>query len=92
MKEKFQISDLDSSSYNDPRALIAEVYRQILLLKDSGKTPQKIFLHASHYQLVKWYRELLGSQQSDFPDYLGEYELFGIPIYAHDFPDRIIVE
>lgn len=92
MEDKNQGFSQDDSIFQDPRALIAEVYRQILLLKESGKTPQKIFLHASQYQMIKWYRELLGSQQSDFPDYLGEYELFGVPIYAHDLLDQIIVE
>lgn len=85
-------NDFPNSTYQDPRALIAEIYRQILIIKESGGTPQKIFLHSNHHQLLKWYRELLGSQQSAFPDYLGEYELFGVPLYAHGFEDRVIVE
>jgi len=84
--------DNQAIDFNDPRALIAEVYRQILEIQKSGRLPQKIFLHSNHHQKIKWYREFLGSQDSPFPDYLGEYELFGIPLYAHNIEDRIWVE
>jgi hypothetical protein len=40
----------------------------------------------SLYRQVQWYQSFLGDSQGGAPDYLGDFELFSLPIYASDIP------
>ena len=76
----------------DPRSVVAEIYRQILLLRSQGKEPKRVYLHAKQFRSIVWYRQFLGTTDNQFPDYLGEYDIFGVPIYTSEVEDHISVE
>jgi hypothetical protein len=42
------------------------------------------------YQVVQRYRSLLGDVPEGLPDYLGKYDLFGVPIYT-DGGETIVI-
>ncbi|KGE73837.1 hypothetical protein [Spirochaeta lutea] len=76
---------------DDPRELIAEVYRQILALRESGTEPTRVLMPGSQFRQLQWYRWFLGESRAAVPDYLGEFELFSLPIYTSDI-DKVTVE
>ena len=71
--------------------LIAEIYARISEVRDRDLQPTKVVLPPRAYRLVQAYRARLGEVAGDLPDYLGRYELFGVPIYS-DTTDRIVIE
>jgi hypothetical protein len=84
-------SNKENINLEDPREIVAEVYRQITQLRERGIIPEKVFLHKKLHESVIWYRNFLGSSESSVPDYLGDYELFGIPVYAASEPNSVTV-
>lgn len=80
----------DNSS---PRAeeIIAEIYGSIHGLRDTGREPRAIVLPPSYYRTLQDYRATLGDVREGLSDYLGRYELFGIPIYT-DGGDQIVIK
>ncbi|SIQ65454.1 hypothetical protein SAMN05920897_11277 [Alkalispirochaeta americana] len=67
-----------------PRAeeVIAAVYGRIATLRDQGKVPTSIVLPPAVYRLIQDYRAHLGESPQGLPDYLGKYEIFGLPLYT----------
>jgi len=65
-------------------ALIAEIYAQLLKQREKGRKPERIFLCAQHYKIIKAYQAKLGSLDTPAFDYLGEYDLFGLEFYVSD--------
>ena len=72
-----------------PRAeeVIAEVYRQIRLIRESGGKPRKAVMPAALWNRVEEYRRMLGPMEGPVPDYLSEEGLFGLEIWYGDDPD-----
>lgn len=69
--------------------LIAQIYAQVVALRSSRggvptATPGRIVMSIDHYRLLQDYRARLGDAPSPGLEYLGRYELFGLPIYIND--------
>lgn len=71
--------------------LIAEIYGKITALRETGRDARAIVLPIHHYRILQEYRAQLGEVREGFVDYLGQYELFGIPIYT-DGGDAIVIK
>ncbi len=81
-----------SSSREVPRAeeIIAELYGSISQVRDTGKVVTAIVLPVPTYRILQEYRATLGEIREGLPDYLGKYDLFGIPTYTDGGTDVII--
>ncbi len=81
-----------SSSKQAPRAeeIIAELYGSISRLRNEGKVVTAIVLPVPMYRTLQEYRGTLGEIREGLPDYLGKYDLFGIPLYTDGGEDVII--
>jgi hypothetical protein len=75
-----------------PRAeeIIAGVYAQLCAVRERGRHPSAIVMPPALYQVVQRYRSLLGDVPEGLPDYLGKYDLFGVPIYT-DGGETIVI-
>jgi hypothetical protein len=62
--------------------LIATVYGRIRQLREEGKEATAIILPPEQYRVLQEYRGRIGDVPEGFPDYLGKYDLFGIPLYT----------
>lgn len=82
-----------SCSNEPPRAeeIIAELYGSIAKIREDGRTVTAIVLPVALYRLIQEYRGTLGETQAGLPDYLGKYDLFGIPIYT-DGGNEVIIK
>ena len=87
------MADTPSAGADEREAmrLIADVYARIVEVRDRGMQPTKGVLPPRAYKLVQAYRAGLGEVADGLPDYLGRYELFGVPIYS-DTTDRIVIK
>ncbi|POR04659.1 hypothetical protein AU468_03015 [Alkalispirochaeta sphaeroplastigenens] len=65
-----------------PEEVIAAVYGRISTLREAGKTPSSIVLPPALYRIIQDYRARLGESPREVPDYLGKYEMFGLPLYT----------
>ncbi|MEX2443682.1 MAG: hypothetical protein WD492_08765 [Alkalispirochaeta sp.] len=81
-----------SSFSASPRAeeIIAELYGSVARIRETGKSVTAIVLPMSLYRTIQEYRATLGETRQGLPDYLGKYDLFGIPIYTDGGDDVII--
>jgi tetratricopeptide (TPR) repeat protein len=66
--------------------LIAEVYRQILLLREKGTVPARVIMNGRSWEIIWNYRRSLGVLSGPVPDYLSEDALFGVEIWYGDSP------
>jgi hypothetical protein len=75
-----------------PRAeeIIAAVYGRMASLREEGKSVTAIVLPAAFYRSIQEYRSRLGEMPEGRPDYLGKYELFGVPLYT-DTSSNIVI-
>ena len=64
-----------------PEEIIAEVYRQIRAIRETGKKPRRIVICRRLWLCIEDYRRSLGSLSGPLPDYLSEDRLFGIEIW-----------
>lgn len=82
-----------SCSKDVPRAeeIIAELYGSITRIRETGKPVTAIVLPISLYRVIQDYRGTLGETREGLPDYLGKYDLFGIPIYT-DGGENVIIK
>lgn len=82
-----------SCSKDLPRAeeIIAELYGSISRVRETGKSVTAIVLPMSLYRVIQDYRGKLGETREGQPDYLGKYDLFGIPIYT-DGGENVIIK
>jgi hypothetical protein len=82
-----------SCSSEPPRAeeIIAELYGRIARIRENGKTVNAIVLPVALYRLIQEYRGRLGETREGLPDYLGKYDLFGIPIYT-DGGNEVVIK
>jgi hypothetical protein len=78
----------------DPREIVADIYRQILTLQNSGCNPTRITMDYRSFRVLSWYKSFLGSIEPGTQDYLDpeSYSIFGLPIFAGDSSGRILVE
>lgn len=70
--------------------IIAAIYRQISSLRENGRKPSAIVLPVSYYRAIQQFRGSLGEVPQGLPDYLGKYDLFGIPLYT-DGGDTVVI-
>lgn len=71
--------------------VIAEIYGRISAVREAGRVVTGIVLPPDVYRSVQAYRAERGEVSAGLPDYLGKYELFGVPIYT-DAGDRIVIK
>lgn len=74
----------------EAQELIAGVYGEISRLKERGKEATAIVVPPRSYRALQAYRAQLGEVREGLPDYLGRYDLFGIPLYT-DSGDKIVI-
>lgn len=70
--------------------IIAAVYARIAALRTDGRTPTAIVLPTAQYRTLQRYRSRLGDVPEGRVDYLGRYQLFGLPILC-DGGSRIVI-
>ncbi|MDA3948646.1 MAG: hypothetical protein PF508_05410 [Spirochaeta sp.] len=70
--------------------LIAGIYGRLCSLRDADKEATAIVLPPDSYRLLQEYRNNLGEVPAGLPDYLGRYDLFGIPLYTDTRTDVVI--
>lgn len=70
--------------------IIAAVYGHISRLREQGKAPSAIVIPPGYYRILQDYRARLGDAPQGASDYLGKYELFGIPLYTDNGSDIVI--
>ena len=82
---------------NDPREkslraeeIIAAVYGRIVQVREEGRTPTSIVLPPALYRTLQDYRARLGDAPAGLTDYLGKYELFGVPLYTDSGTEIVI--
>jgi len=80
-----------TSSSTRPEQIIASVYARARELRSSGIEPKRVVMPRRYYQAVQAYRATLGELANPELDYLGKYELFGLPIFV-DEGDAFYVE
>ena len=86
MSDEREIDD----AVREAQVLIAGVYGEISRLKKRGKTATAIVVPPHSYRQLQGYRAQLGEVREGLPDYLGQYDLFGIPLYT-DGGDKIVI-
>lgn len=62
--------------------IIAALYGRIAALREEGRDVTAIVLPPAYYRSIQAYRSRLGEVRDGLPDYLGKYELFGLPLYT----------
>jgi hypothetical protein len=62
--------------------IIAGIYARLREVRAAGKRPTAIVMPVTMYRTLQAYRAQLGEVRQGLPDYLGKYELFGVPIYT----------
>ncbi|MDF1566899.1 MAG: hypothetical protein P1P77_02645 [Spirochaetaceae bacterium] len=80
----------DSSNWDRPEEVIAEVYRQVKAVRETGREPERIVMSRLEWSMVEDYRRQLGVIQGPVPDYLSEDSLFGLEIWYGDGPGIIV--
>ncbi|TVR70192.1 MAG: hypothetical protein EA427_06510 [Spirochaetaceae bacterium] len=80
----------DSAASPRPEEIIAAVYGRIRSLREEGRTATAIILPPAMYRILQDYRARLGEVPGGLPDYLGKYELFGVPLYTDTGTDIVI--
>ncbi|MCK5734963.1 MAG: hypothetical protein KAH21_00740 [Spirochaetaceae bacterium] len=66
--------------------IIAEVYRQVLEVRNQGFEPSRVVMPSSLWHRVDDYRRTLGVIDGSIPDYLSENSLFGLEIWYASNP------
>jgi hypothetical protein len=61
--------------------VLLEIYSQKTRIVESGGRPDRVVLSMDRYRLIQEYRARLGDVPPGMTDYLGKYELFGLPVY-----------
>lgn len=90
VSEKEQSRQEPNAETKEAQELIALVYGQIAQLRENGKEATGIVVPPRLYRLLQDYRSTLGEIQEGLPDYIGRYDLFGIPLYT-DTGDRVVI-
>ncbi len=70
--------------------IIVAVYRELSRLRENRQEATAIVLPVSHYRVLQSYRARLGDPPPGLPDYIGKYELFGVPLYT-DGGNRLVI-
>ena len=66
--------------------LIAETYKQILAIQESGGRPERLIMNSSLWKIIEDYRRSLGVIHGPILDYLSEDRLFGLEIWYAETP------
>lgn len=82
---------MDDATVRSAQELIAGIYGRIHALREEGKEATAIVLPPAQYKLLQRYRNGIGDVQNGLPDYLGRYDLFGIPLYT-DNEQRVVIK
>ncbi len=82
-----------SADGDAPRAeeIIAEIYGRVVHVRETGGRVTAIVLPMDLYRTIQEYRSRLGEAPGGFPDYLGKYDLFGVPLYT-DGGETIVIK
>ena len=77
----------------EPRAeeLLVEIYRQKRAAIEEGRTPQRVVLNRTQYDVIQAYHARLGEIPEGQSDYIGRYELFDLEICIEGV-ERPVVE
>ncbi|NCN05131.1 MAG: hypothetical protein GW949_05840 [Spirochaetales bacterium] len=78
----------------DPREIVADIYRQIVVLQNNGSKPTRVTMDYRSFRVLSWYKSFLGSTESGTQDYLSpeSYSIFGLSIFAGNSSGKILVE
>lgn len=68
----------------DPRALVATIYGKIHEIRQAGAWPGAVVMSLADFKLIAWYRALLGASENATAEYLGDYQIFGLPVYCEN--------
>lgn len=74
-----------------PEEIISEIYGRIHALREAGRSIRAIVLPIDLYRILQRYRVSLGDHPAGMPDYLGKYDLFGVPLYTEG-GDTIVIK
>ncbi|TVR92301.1 MAG: hypothetical protein EA428_04155 [Spirochaetaceae bacterium] len=79
---------------SEPRAeeLILSIYSQIKARSEAGEPFGHVVMSVSTYRLIQAYRARLGEMPEGQEDYLGRYELFGLPVLIDTIEGCRVVE
>ena len=74
--------DTNESLEQEPRAEehIISIYAQFRELRSNGDVPTRVIMSVDTYRVIQDYRSRLGELPQQEQDYLGKYELFGLPV------------
>lgn len=73
-----------------PEELIAEIYRQIQIIRENGREPDQVIMSLEHFRLLEWYKSFLGEAEEGKGEYLGEYQIFGLEILIERLPEPLV--
>ena len=78
----------------EPRAeeLIISIYSQIQARREAGEPCGHVVMSVATYRCIQAYRARLGELPEGREDYLGRYELFGLPVLIDDIEGCRVVE
>ncbi len=79
---------------DEPRAeeLIISIYSQIQARREAGEPSGQVVMSLTTYRRIQAYRARLGELPEGREDYLGRYELFGLPVLVDDIEGCRVVE
>lgn len=70
--------------------VIAAIHARIVAIRSEGREPDSVILPNPVYRMLQRYRAELGETEIPSLEYLGKYEIFGLPIFT-DERNRITV-
>ena len=71
--------------------IIATVFKQKRALMEAGRTPEKVVMSKSNYDMLEDYRRKLPPYPQGIPDYITQDSLFGLAIYIDNDHDCKVV-
>ncbi len=79
---------------NEPRAeeLILSIYSQMQARHEAGEPCGQVVMSVVTYRRIQDYRARLGELPEGREDYLGRYELFGLPVLIDNIEGCRVVE
>ena len=71
--------------------IIATVFKQKRALMEAGRTPEKVVMSKTNYDMLEDYRRKLPPYPLGIPDYITQDSLFGLAIYIDNDHDCEVV-
>ena len=67
-----------------PEEIVAEIYRQLLELRQHGQEPTQVCLPVTFIRRLRIYHALIGSTSQKELDYLDQHSIFGLDYFVHE--------